>query len=74
MSCNSTRFAQSDAERATTQQAAAAGGAARRGRPGSDALYRLEKRLLERFPRERVYVRAFFLDVAPPRKKAPKGA
>jgi hypothetical protein len=35
----------------------------------SDALYRLEKRLLERFPREKVYVRAFFLDVAPPRKK-----
>lgn len=41
---------------------------------GSDLLYRLEKRLLERFPREKVYVRAFFLDVAPPRKKAPKGA
>jgi hypothetical protein len=39
---------------------------------GSDALYRLEKRLLDRFPREKVYVRAFFLDVAPPRKKAPK--
>ncbi len=37
---------------------------------GSDALYRLEKRLLERFPRDKVYVRAFFLDVAPPRKKA----
>ncbi len=37
---------------------------------GADALYRLEKRLLERFPREKVYVRAFFLDVAPARKKA----
>jgi hypothetical protein len=36
---------------------------------GSDALYRLEKRLLDRFPREKVYVRSFFLDVAPPRKK-----
>ncbi|MEO5728201.1 MAG: hypothetical protein ABIV93_14475 [Byssovorax sp.] len=35
----------------------------------SDALYRLEKRLLERFPREKTYVRAFFLDVAPARKK-----
>lgn len=35
----------------------------------SDALYRLEKRLLERFPREKVYARAFFLDVAPARKK-----
>src|SRR5207247_1735819 len=35
----------------------------------SDALYRLEKRLLDRFPREKVYVRAFFLDVAPARKK-----
>lgn len=35
----------------------------------SDALYRLEKRLLERFPRDKVYVRAFFLDVAPARKK-----
>lgn len=29
----------------------------------ADALYTLEKRLLERFPRERIYVRAFFLDV-----------
>ncbi len=37
---------------------------------GADALYRLEKRLLERFPREKVYVRAFFLDVAPARKRA----
>lgn len=36
----------------------------------SDGLYRLEKRLLERFPRDKVYVRAFFLDVAPARKKA----
>lgn len=36
---------------------------------GSDALYRLEKRLLERFPREKVYVRSFFLDVAGGRKK-----
>lgn len=35
----------------------------------ADALYTLEKRLLERFPRERIYVRAFFLDVAR-RKKA----
>ena len=35
----------------------------------SDALYRMEKRLLERFPRDKVYVRAFFLDVAPARKK-----
>src|SRR5512132_573080 len=37
----------------------------------SDALYRLEKRLLERFPRDKVYVRTFFLDVAPARKRAP---
>lgn len=29
----------------------------------ADALYTLEKRLLERFVRERIYVRAFFLDV-----------
>lgn len=36
----------------------------------SDALYTLEKRLLDRFPRDKVYVRAFFLDVAPARKKA----
>lgn len=36
----------------------------------SDALYTLEKRLLERFPRDKVYVRAFFLDVAPAKKKA----
>jgi hypothetical protein len=36
----------------------------------SDGLYKLEKRLLERFPRERVYVRAFFFDVG--RKKAKK--
>lgn len=35
----------------------------------STALYRLEKRLLERFPRDKRYVRAFFLDVAPVRKK-----
>ncbi len=38
----------------------------------SDALYRLEKRLLERFTRERDYVRDFFLDAAPARK--PKAA
>lgn len=36
---------------------------------GADTLYRLEKRLLERFPRERVYVRAFFLDVGSKKKK-----
>jgi hypothetical protein len=36
---------------------------------GSDALYRLEKRLLDRFPREKVYVRAFFLDVKPSKRK-----
>lgn len=34
----------------------------------ADALYRLEKRLLERFPREKAYVRAFFLDVRRNRK------
>lgn len=37
---------------------------------GSDALYRLEKRLLDRFAREKAYVRAFFLDVARPRRRA----
>jgi uncharacterized protein YfcZ (UPF0381/DUF406 family) len=36
---------------------------------GADALYKLEKRLLERFPREKVYVRAFFLDVGRKRTK-----
>jgi hypothetical protein len=36
---------------------------------GSDALYKLEKRLLERFPRQTTYVKAFFYDVAPARKK-----
>lgn len=36
----------------------------------SGALYGLEKRLLGRFQREKRYVRAFFLDVAPVRKKA----
>ena len=35
----------------------------------ADALYTLEKRLLERFPRDKVYVRAFFLDVGAKRKK-----
>ena len=35
----------------------------------ADALYGLEKRLLERFPRDKQYVSAFFMDVAPPRKK-----
>ena len=35
---------------------------------GADALYGLEKRLLERFPRDKVYVRAFFLDVSSKRK------
>lgn len=41
---------------------------------GSDALYRLDKRLLERFAREKVYVRAFFLDVAAGKRrpKAPE--
>jgi hypothetical protein len=34
----------------------------------SEALYKLEKRLLERFPRDRAYVKEFFLDVAPPRR------
>jgi hypothetical protein len=37
------------------------------------ALYRLEKRLSDRFPKQVVYVKAFFLDVAPPRKKKPEG-
>lgn len=35
----------------------------------SDALYRSEKRLLDRFPRDKVYVRSFFYDVTPTRKK-----
>ena len=35
----------------------------------SDALYGLEKRLLARFVREKKYVKTFFLDVSPPRKK-----
>ncbi len=38
-------------------------------REAADALYTLEKRLLERFPRERIYVRAFFMDVG--RRKKP---
>ena len=43
---------------------------------GSDALYRLDKRLLERFPRERVYVGAFFLNVSAGKRKraAPEAA
>ena len=36
---------------------------------GADTLYKLEKRLLERFPRERIYVRAFFLDTGRKRTK-----
>lgn len=36
----------------------------------ADALYGLEKRLWDRFPRDKVYVRAFFLDVGSKRKKA----
>jgi hypothetical protein len=36
---------------------------------GADGLYKLEKQLLMRFPRERAYVRAFFLDVGRKRKK-----
>lgn len=36
---------------------------------GADGLYRLEKRLLERFPREKIYVRAFFWDVGRKRTK-----
>jgi hypothetical protein len=36
----------------------------------SQALYRLEKRLLDRFPRQTKYVKAFFYDVAPAKKKA----
>ena len=36
---------------------------------GADVLYTLEKRLLERFPRDKVYVRAFFLDIGSKRKK-----
>ena len=34
----------------------------------SDRLYRLEKRLLDRFLRERSYVRGFFLDTASKQK------
>ncbi len=34
----------------------------------SEALYKLEKRLLERFPRDRAYVKEFFLDIASPRR------
>jgi hypothetical protein len=38
----------------------------------SEALYRLEKRLLDRFPRERLYVKEFFLDTSSPtRSKKP---
>lgn len=36
---------------------------------GAVALYKLEKRLDERFPKQDAYVKAFFLDVAPPKKK-----
>ena len=41
---------------------------------GADALYGLEKRLLDRFKREVAYVKAFFLNVAPskPKKDDPK--
>ena len=39
----------------------------------ADALYTLEKRLLERFPRERIYVRAFFLDVGRRKKNNAPG-
>jgi len=38
---------------------------------GSDALYRLEKRLLDHFPREKVYVRRFFFDASAPRRPKP---
>ena len=34
----------------------------------SEALYRLEKRMLDRFPREREYVKSFFLDAASKQK------
>lgn len=37
---------------------------------GSDGLYKLEKRLLERFTREKIYVRAFFWDVGRKRSKS----
>lgn len=37
---------------------------------GADALYTLEKRLLERFPRDKSYVRAFFFDADAKRKKS----
>ena len=39
----------------------------------ADVLYTLEKRLLERFPRDKVYVAAFFLDVGWKRKKTSEG-
>jgi hypothetical protein len=38
---------------------------------GADALYGLDKKLLERFKRETRYVRAFFYDVSSPRKAKP---
>lgn len=38
---------------------------------GADALYGLEKKLLDRFKRETRYVRAFFYDVSSPKKAKP---
>lgn len=40
---------------------------------GADALYGLEKRLLERFSYETRYVKAFFLDIAPSKPKKEDG-
>lgn len=40
---------------------------------GADLLYRLEKRMLERFPRDTRYVRSFFYDVRPSRGKKGSG-
>lgn len=58
-----------DREIATTKALTLAGAEDLAIAAASDALYKLEKRLLERFPRQTIYVKAFFYDVAPNRKK-----
>ncbi|MBK9266062.1 MAG: hypothetical protein IPM54_40540 [Polyangiaceae bacterium] len=61
----------SDREAATRVEASLDTDLANAIEQAADALYALEKRLLERFPRDKTYVRAFFFDVGARKKKSP---
>lgn len=60
----------SDRRAAAVKEAELQGAVEMAVKTSSQMLYRLEKRLLDRFPRQVRYVKAFFYDVTPAKKKA----